>query len=345
MTESGGQNPLGLSVVMPNYNHGRFITRAVEAVFLQSRPPDEFLIVDDASTDDSVAVIQGLQKRFPAIRLLRNAGNLGMHRTFNYGVEQVSGDYVHGAAADDYVLPGFYEQAMALAERHRGVGIVSGHQVAIDLSGDRKAPGQTLPLAGYAFTSPEVYCRDFMSRDLRAVPYSAASLYCRRTYLDLAWHRAELGHLSDLFTNHVLALKSGLCYLPIECAAWCENPEGLCRSEEANPKVMFDSIARAAWLMRAPPYCDLFPGEYVARWESDWRAWQLRSAVYLNKMRWIERFDRRIQWLNARGYVLRRLSYLLYEVEKLAVPRAVAVTGRKWTRYVPDVSGMQASRR
>ncbi|MBM3777382.1 MAG: glycosyltransferase family 2 protein [Acidimicrobiia bacterium] len=47
-----------LSALMLNYNHGRYLGRAIEAIVAQSRPADEFLILDDASTDDSVEVIE-----------------------------------------------------------------------------------------------------------------------------------------------------------------------------------------------------------------------------------------------------------------------------------------------
>ena len=52
-----------LSVGMPNYNHGHLIGRALDAIVAQSRPPDELIIVDDASTDRSLEVIESYAKR------------------------------------------------------------------------------------------------------------------------------------------------------------------------------------------------------------------------------------------------------------------------------------------
>ncbi len=66
-----------LSVVMPNYNHSRYLADAVTGIAGQSRPPDEFLILDDASTDDSLQVIEPFLNRFPFIRLIRHERNCG----------------------------------------------------------------------------------------------------------------------------------------------------------------------------------------------------------------------------------------------------------------------------
>ena len=44
-----------LSVVMPNYNHAPYLSRAIDAIAKQELPPDEIIVIDDASTDNSLA--------------------------------------------------------------------------------------------------------------------------------------------------------------------------------------------------------------------------------------------------------------------------------------------------
>jgi len=58
-----------LSVIMSNYNHSRFLPEALDAIVNQSRQPDEFIIIDDASTDNSVEIIQSYASRYPFIKL------------------------------------------------------------------------------------------------------------------------------------------------------------------------------------------------------------------------------------------------------------------------------------
>src|SRR3954469_25682745 len=93
-----------LSVVLANYNHARYLPRALDAVLTQSVRPREVIILDDASTkDDSVEVIEGYAGREPSIRFVRNEQNLGVLRSYNKGVGLATSTYVLLAAADDYL--------------------------------------------------------------------------------------------------------------------------------------------------------------------------------------------------------------------------------------------------
>ena len=66
-----------LSVVLPNYNHASLIRRAVGALRAANRLPDEILIIDDASTDQSLQVIKELAAGWNIIRVLANSENQG----------------------------------------------------------------------------------------------------------------------------------------------------------------------------------------------------------------------------------------------------------------------------
>src|SRR5258707_12471256 len=80
--ENGVRNshamPPTLSVVLPNYNHARFIGRALAALLGQERAADEIIVIDDGSTDDSVAVIERIAAAAPTIRLLRSPSNAAL---------------------------------------------------------------------------------------------------------------------------------------------------------------------------------------------------------------------------------------------------------------------------
>src|SRR5262245_27676203 len=76
----GGRGPTAtptadLSVVIPNYNHAPYLPRCLGALLSQSVLPREIIVLDDASTDNSVAVVKCLAGRSPLIRLVRNEQN------------------------------------------------------------------------------------------------------------------------------------------------------------------------------------------------------------------------------------------------------------------------------
>src|SRR3989442_13032172 len=78
----------------------------------------EIMISDDASTDNSVDVIENFRKEHPEIRLIRNARNMGVIHNANVLYEMASGDYIYGAASDDRVLPGLFEQSIDILSSH-----------------------------------------------------------------------------------------------------------------------------------------------------------------------------------------------------------------------------------
>ena len=104
-----------LSVVLANYNHARYLPRALDAILSQSVRPREVIVIDDASTrDNSLEVLDGYARRDPIVRVVRNETNLGVVATYNKVVGFASGEYLFLAAADDYVLPGFLEKCARL---------------------------------------------------------------------------------------------------------------------------------------------------------------------------------------------------------------------------------------
>ena len=70
--ELGLMDNITISVLLPNYNHRAFVTRALDALVAQSKQADEILVVDDCSTDDSVFLIEGYRDRLPQLRLIHN---------------------------------------------------------------------------------------------------------------------------------------------------------------------------------------------------------------------------------------------------------------------------------
>jgi len=107
-----------LSVIVPNYNHAHYLPRSLTAIVQQSTQPMEVIVIDDASTDNSVELIQSLAAKYSVIRFYRNQQNRGSLFTVSRGLELAKGDYVLTAAADDEVLPGFFEKSLRLLGKH-----------------------------------------------------------------------------------------------------------------------------------------------------------------------------------------------------------------------------------
>jgi glycosyltransferase involved in cell wall biosynthesis len=101
-----------VSVIIPNYNRARSISRAIRGVLAQTYREIEVIVVDDGSTDDSVALVEAEAAADPRVRLVRHAGNTGAARARTTGVEAARSELVAFQDSDDQWLPDKLEVQM-----------------------------------------------------------------------------------------------------------------------------------------------------------------------------------------------------------------------------------------
>jgi glycosyltransferase involved in cell wall biosynthesis len=132
-----------VSAVMLCYNQARFAVECLEGIKAQKYPNLELIVADDASGDESAAVIQSWLSRNPDLphRFLRNRVNQGMCRTLNSALARCNGKYFSGIAADDVWLPGKLCGQVALIERLSDkVGVVYGDALRMNPYGTLLPP-------------------------------------------------------------------------------------------------------------------------------------------------------------------------------------------------------------
>lgn len=107
-----------VSVICLCYNHATFVRQSVLSAMAQEYSNVEIIVVDDASTDDSRAVIAQLKEEFPSIVTVYNSKNLGNCRAFNIGFKLSKGQYIIDLAADDVLLPTMVARGVANLQQH-----------------------------------------------------------------------------------------------------------------------------------------------------------------------------------------------------------------------------------
>lgn len=116
-----------ISVITPAYNVAPFIGQCIESVQAQTLSDWEMLIVDDASTDDTVAAVQRYLND-PRICLLHNAQNLGPSDTRNRALDAAQAEWIAVVDADDWIAPERFEKLLHFAES-QGAEMVADLQV------------------------------------------------------------------------------------------------------------------------------------------------------------------------------------------------------------------------
>jgi glycosyltransferase involved in cell wall biosynthesis len=121
-----------VAVIVPCYNYGRFVSRAIDSVLRQTLPPREIIVIDDGSTDDSREVLA----RFGAdIRLVLQE-NRGVAASRNRGIALSSAPLVAFLDADDAWLPNKLERQVGALARHPDVGLVHCGMAYVDVAGE-----------------------------------------------------------------------------------------------------------------------------------------------------------------------------------------------------------------
>jgi len=120
------------SVVVTNYQYGRFVADAIDSALAQTHADTEVIVVDDGSTDGSRDVIEAYGDRVVAV--FKENGGHGS--AFNVGFERATGDVVVFLDADDMLLPNTLAQATALLE-DRSVAKVHWSMFTVNETGER----------------------------------------------------------------------------------------------------------------------------------------------------------------------------------------------------------------
>ncbi len=124
-----------VSICIPTFNGARWIQDCLESALAQTYPRFEVLIIDDASTDDTVELVRALDDE--RIRLLVNDRNIGLARNWNKCLEMSRGDFIKFLFHDDILYPDCVEKMMQLLISDEKIGLVFAPRDVL-VEGDRE---------------------------------------------------------------------------------------------------------------------------------------------------------------------------------------------------------------
>jgi glycosyltransferase involved in cell wall biosynthesis len=106
-----------LSVVVPFYNVEAYAAQTLRSLRRSAADGVEFLLVDDASTDTTRAILEAGANELPGSRVIAGAQNRGLAAARNLGITAAAGEYVTFLDGDDFVAAGYYPTLLATIER------------------------------------------------------------------------------------------------------------------------------------------------------------------------------------------------------------------------------------
>jgi glycosyltransferase involved in cell wall biosynthesis len=108
-----------VSVIIPNYNKGRYIAQTIDSVLEQTYTNTEIIVIDDGSTDNSEAILRSYGERIKWFK----QENSGVSRARNRGIEESRGDYIAFLDSDDLWQPTKLEKQVALLDANSDIGL------------------------------------------------------------------------------------------------------------------------------------------------------------------------------------------------------------------------------
>lgn len=117
-----------ISIITPNYNCEKFISETIKSVQNQTYKNWELIIVDDASSDKSIKVIESFIKKDARIQIIKLDENSGPAVCRNKGIKVAKGDYMTFIDSDDLWLPEFIDTSIARIKKSNGFVFASYHR-------------------------------------------------------------------------------------------------------------------------------------------------------------------------------------------------------------------------
>jgi len=246
-----------LSVLMPNYNHGKYIGEALESILNQSHRPMEVIVLDDASTDNSLEIIQRFVKKDPIVKLVQNEKNMGVIYSANRLRNLARGDYVFGTSADDKVLPGFFEKSMNLLRKYPHAGLCCTDSANLD-----DATGAIIKKSMNIVHRPQYFSSRVMAELSRKTPFYISyhtSIMKRDALLEVGGFIPELEWHGDWLAWCTIAFRYGICYIPEALASIRMLPSSYSSSGARQWPVQYKILNRMLILLKDPEYKDILP--------------------------------------------------------------------------------------
>ncbi|MDX1271099.1 glycosyltransferase family 2 protein [Bizionia paragorgiae] len=139
-----------VSIITPLYNSEAYISDTITSVLNQTYSHWELLLVDDASTDSTCAVVNAFVNKHPNIFLLKNEVNSGAGHSRNRGIQMAKGDFIAFLDADDLWKPEKLQKQLQFIETHNTDVCFSSYELIDEQSNPMHVKVEALPVLSYS---------------------------------------------------------------------------------------------------------------------------------------------------------------------------------------------------
>lgn len=201
-----------ISVILPNYNHAHFLSDAIDAIYAQTYLPFEVIVIDDASTDNSIDILLELAKKYSTLQWVRNLHNLGPLSAVNRGLKMSQGEYICFCSADDRIYPNFFYKAYKVMEQHPEVALCCSIFTESSEMVEKQSFLESMQDSSYTILSPKKVIEK-IQKDFFWIATNT-SVYRKKNIEKLGELHPKLTWMADWFLNYQLASRYSIAHIP-----------------------------------------------------------------------------------------------------------------------------------
>lgn len=237
-----------ISILLPTFNGGDFLKQAVESVLTQSFLDWELLIIDDGSTDQSIAQIKNFTAADSRVRFMTHSANKGLTASLNEGLNESSGEFIARIDSDDvWSNPAKLQNQLQFLLQNPRVGLL-GTWARVAGADGRPKGELKYPASDYLIRKEILAHNCFVHSSVLAP---------RRLMLDCGGYDPADNYVEDYGLWLRMGLRAQLCNLQEIMVNYRLNPAGITRSRHKA------QVAAAANLVAG--FKDQYPNYGLAR--------------------------------------------------------------------------------
>jgi len=174
-----------VSVIIPNYNHARYLHDRIESVLNQTYNKIEVIILDDCSTDNSLEIIEQYQNNALISKVITNSSNSGSPFVqWEKGIETAKGKYIWIAESDDYSELTFLENCVSRLEEGPSLSLAFCQTIPISTNDSKLQFKEVDKIDGKHNAIKELFFYDWYFRNAPFRIPNASSCVFRKDYVD-----------------------------------------------------------------------------------------------------------------------------------------------------------------
>jgi len=201
-----------VSIIIPNYNHSKYLQQRIDSVLNQTFQDIEVIILDDCSTDDSKEIIEQYRNHPKVSSIIYNESNSGTtFKQWNKGFGIATGEYIWIAESDDWADSKFLETLIPEIEKDKQIGLIFCDSYLVEQNGEIRNTPVNSNLEGYYNKGKQEIIKNFI--DGTAINNVSAVVFRKEKVFEAGLAPENFKLAGDWFFYVKLLLISDICFI------------------------------------------------------------------------------------------------------------------------------------